>query len=111
METLKNYGVINSQQFIEEFVWNEKNFFSYLISFNEFEGYFKIVREAKHEQALIGAHMIFDYSEFEERIVKYRIVGFTDMENKEDRIKRLMIERNKKEQQNGKTRMAKGKRQ
>ena len=91
MKSLKNYGVINSQQFIEEFVWNEKNFFAYLISFNEYEGYYKIVREAKHEQALIGAHMIFDYSEFEERIVKYRIVGFTDMEYDEDKVKKLNI--------------------
>jgi len=109
MLPLKNYGVVNSQQFIEEFVWNEKKFFAYLISFNEYEGYFKIVREAKHEQALIGAHMVFNYSEFEERIVKYRIVGYIDMESKEDKVKRLMEERKQKEQRNGKTGMAKRK--
>lgn len=109
MEPLKNYGVVNSQQFIEEFVWNEKNFFAYLISFNEYEGYFKIVREAKHEQALIGAHMVFNYSELEERIVKYRIVGFQDMETKEDKVKRLMEQRKQKEQRNETGTMAKRK--
>lgn len=99
MQPLKNYGVINSQQFIEEFIWNKKKFYSYLISFNEYEGYFRIIRDATFEQALIGAHMVFNYSEFEERIVKYRIIGYRDMESKEDKVKELMKKRSEKEKQ------------
>jgi hypothetical protein len=92
MAALKNYGIIKSQSLIEEFEWNKKQFYSYLITFKEYEGYFKIVREARHEQALIGAKMIFDYSSNEEKIVKYRIIGF----ERQLTVKELLEKRRKK---------------
>lgn len=92
MAALKNYGIIKTQSLIEEFEWNEKQFCSYLITFKEYEGYFKIVRESRHEQALIGAKMIFNYSSNEEKIVKYRIIGF----ERQPTIKELLEKRRKK---------------
>ena len=92
MAALKNYGIIKTQSLIEEFEWNKKQFYSYLITFKEYEGYFKIVREARHEQALIGAKMIFDYSSNEEKIVKYRIIGF----ERQLTVKELLEKRRKK---------------
>jgi hypothetical protein len=92
MAALKNYGIIKTQSLIEEFEWNKKQFYSYLITFKEYEGYFKIVREARHEQALIGAKMIFNYSSNEEKIVKYRIIGF----ERQLTIKELLEKRRKK---------------
>lgn len=85
METLNNYGVVNSQRLIEEFEWQEKNFFSYLISFNEYNGFFKIVRQSNHEQALIGAQMIFAYSAEKGRITKYRILNYNKPKKNEKR--------------------------
>lgn len=83
MATLANYGVVSSQRLIEEFTWNEKDFYSYLITFNEYEGYFRLIRESIHEQALIGAQMIFDYSDEQEKITKYRVIGYqTSITNK-----------------------------
>jgi hypothetical protein len=78
MAVLNNFGIIQTQSLIEEFEWNKKQFYSYLITFKEYDGYFRIVRQAKHEQALIGAKMIFNYSSNEEKIVKYRIIGFEE---------------------------------
>ena len=79
MEGLNNYGVINSQRFLDKFTWNGKEFYSYLISFNEYDGFFRIVRQSNYEQALIGAQMIFSYSQEEAKINKYRIVGFAGL--------------------------------
>lgn len=79
MEGLNNYGVINSQIFLDKFTWNGKEFYSYLISFNEYDGFFRIVRQSNYEQALIGAQMIFSYSQEEAKINKYRIVGFAGL--------------------------------
>ncbi len=79
MEGLNNYGVINSQRFLDKFTWNGKEFYSYLISFNEYDGFFRIVRQSNYEQALIGAQMIFSYSSEEAKINKYRIVGFAGL--------------------------------
>jgi|LakMenE01Jun11ns_1017448.scaffolds.fasta_scaffold9522702_2 hypothetical protein len=90
MEGLNNYGVINSQRFLDKFNWNGKEFYSYLISFNEYDGFFRIVRQSDYEQALIGAQMIFSYSQESSKITKYRIVGFagltpTKKQNKNER--------------------------
>lgn len=93
MELLKNYGIVETQKLIEEFEWNEKSFVSYLITFEEYEGYFKIVREVKHEQALVGAKMIFNYSQQEDRITKYRIVGFQE---KKTKVRQLLEKRRNK---------------
>jgi len=79
MEGLNNYGVINSQRFLDKFNWNGKEFYSYLISFNEYDGFFRIVRQSNYEQALIGAQMIFSYSSEDAKINKYRIVGFAGL--------------------------------
>lgn len=79
MEGLNNYGVINSQRFLDKFTWNGKEFYSYLISFNEYDGFFRIVRQSNYEQALIGAQMIFSYSSEDGKINKYRIVGFAGL--------------------------------
>lgn len=79
MEGLNNYGVINSQRFLDKFTWNGKEFYSYLISFNEYDGFFRIVRQSNYEQALIGAQMIFSYSQEEAKINRYRIVGFAGL--------------------------------
>ena len=79
MEGLNNYGVINSQRFLDKFTWNGKEFYSYLISFNEYDGFFRIVRQSNYEQALIGAQMIFSYSSEDAKINKYRIVGFAGL--------------------------------
>jgi len=79
MEGLNNYGVINTQRFLDKFNWNGKEFYSYLISFNEYDGFFRIVRQATYEQALIGAQMIFAYSQESSKITKYRIVGFVNL--------------------------------
>jgi hypothetical protein len=93
MESLKNFGVVETQTLIEEFKWNDKLFVSYLITFEEYEGYFKIVREVRHEQALIGAKMIFNYSEEEDRITKYRIIGFQE---KQTKVRQLLEKRKRK---------------
>ena len=79
MEGLNNYGVINTQRFLDKFNWNGKVFYSYLISFNEYDGFFRIVRQSDYEQALIGAQMIFSYSQESSKITKYRIVGFAGL--------------------------------
>ena len=68
MEGLNNYGVINTQRFLDKFNWNGKEFYSYLISFNEYDGFFRIVRQSDYEQALIGAQMIFSYSQESSKI-------------------------------------------
>ena len=98
MEALNNFGIINSQRLLEKFDWNKKTFYSYLISFNEFEGYYRIVREQRHEQALIGAQMIFNYSELEERITKYRVVGYIGLDKTKQKVTELMNKRKIKEQ-------------
>lgn len=79
MAIYKYYGTVNSQKFIDEFFWNNKLFYSYLITFNEYDGYFRIVRESKHEQALIGGVMLFNYSNEEDKISKYKIAGFKEL--------------------------------
>ena len=93
MELLKNYGIVETQKLIEEFEWNDKLFVSYLITFEEYEGYFKIIREVIHEQALIGAKMIFNYSEEEDRITKYRILGY---QKKKTKVRELLEKRRNK---------------
>lgn len=93
MASFKNFGTIATQRLLEEFTWNEKDFYSYLISFNEYEGFFRIVRESIHEQALIGGQMLFNYSNEEEKITKYRIIGYQSQELKQDRVEQLLEKR------------------
>ena len=75
MSVYQNYGIVCNQQFVEEFEWNNKLFYCYLVQFNEYDGFFKLVREARHEQALIGAKMMFNYSNEKEKIDGYRILS------------------------------------
>ena len=97
MASFRNFGTIATQRLLEEFTWNEKDFYSYLISFNEYEGFFKIIRESSHEQALIGGQMLFNYCEEQERITKYRILGFKSVESKDKRLKQLLERRKQRE--------------
>lgn len=76
MGTFDNFGIINSQKFIEEFEWKNKKFYSYLITFNEYQGFFRIIRQSNYEQALIGAKMMFNYCSEQDKISKYRIIGY-----------------------------------
>lgn len=78
MKTYLYQGTITSQKFVEEFIWNKKLFYTYLIQFNEYKGYFRIVRESKHEQALIGAILVFNISDDSNQIKGYNIAGFTN---------------------------------
>lgn len=96
MSIYKNYGTVNDQKFVEEFRWKDKIFYSYLIQFNEYEGYFRIIREEKHEQALIGAKIMFNYSYEQSKIDGYRIIGYASKEDKENRIKELLEKRRNK---------------
>ena len=93
MASFKNFGTIATQRLLEEFTWNEKDFYSYLISFNEYDGFFRIIRESSHEQALIGGQMLFNYSNEEEKITKYRIIGYQSQELKQDRVEQLLEKR------------------
>lgn len=94
MSQFKNFGIISSQRLLEEFEWKKNKFYSYLITFNEYDGYFRIIRDAKYEQSLIGAQMVFNYSSIEDKITRYRILGF---EKKPNRLKELMTRKlNKK---------------
>lgn len=96
MSSFNNFGTIKTQELIQEFNWNKKDFYSYLITFNEYDGFFRIVRQSDHEQALIGAQVLFNYSSEEERIVKYRIIGYKEYKsNKVDRVKELINKRKK----------------
>ena len=96
MEQLKNYSVITSQQFIENFTWNDIEFNSYIISFKHFEGIFKINRSVEYEQALIGAKIMFNVSDDLTKISRYKIVGYE--EPKKDRVRDLLEKRKQKEQ-------------
>lgn len=82
MEQLKNYSIIISQQFIESFIWNDFNYNSYLISFQDFDGLFKIVRRKEHEQALIGAKIMFNVNNDSTQLNKYRILGYEKIKKK-----------------------------
>ncbi len=82
MAIYKNYGTVIKQKFIDEFNWKGKLFYSYIIQFKEYEGLFRIVRESSHEQALIGANMMFNYSQEKEQIEGYRIVSYQEVKVK-----------------------------
>ena len=88
MEKLKNFGVIRTQKFLSEFNWMGKTFNSYLISFNEYEGYFRINRAIDYEQALIGAQVLFNVtSEQPDKIQKYKILGYEIIELPKMKVK------------------------
>lgn len=79
MKQFKNFGTIERQSYLEEFVWNKKKYFSYLIKFEEHEGLFKINRCSEYEQALIGGKLIFNVNQDLTRISNYRILGFKEI--------------------------------
>lgn len=81
MSSYNNFGIVCSQKFLEEFEWQDKKFYSYLITFNEYQGFFRIIRQSNYEQALIGAKMIFNYSSEQDKISKYRIIGYESVSN------------------------------
>lgn len=78
MSTYQNFGIISTQKLIQQFTWKEKEFFSYLISFNEFDGFFRVIREVRHEQALIGAQVLFNIKEDTDQISGYKIIGYEE---------------------------------
>lgn len=96
-----NFGTIIEQHFVSEFEWNDKQFYSYLIRFDEYDGLFRIIREIQHEQALIGGKMLFNYSETDDKISGYRIIGFDNKIKRkpksDDRVKELLKKRKQKE--------------
>ncbi len=96
-----NFGTIIEQHFVSEFEWNDKQFNSYLIRFDEYDGLFRIIREQQHEQALIGGKMLFNYSQTEEKITGYRIIGFDNKVKRkpkgEDKVKELLRKRKERE--------------
>ena len=96
-----NFGTIIEQHFVEEFEWNEKTFYSYLIKFKEYDGLFRIIREAQHEQALIGGKMIFNFSETDDKISGYRIIGYENKQFRKakgnDKVKELLKQRRERE--------------
>jgi len=88
MEKLKNFGVIKTQKLLSQFTWMGKTFNSYLISFNEYEGYFRINRAVDYEQALIGAQVLFNVtSEQPDKIQKYKILGYEIIEYPKIKVK------------------------
>ena len=77
---MKNLGIIIEQKFVESFEWNEKEFNKYLIRFKEYEGFHLINRCLDYEQALIGAQIIFDYSNRESKVSKYKVIKYIPIE-------------------------------
>jgi hypothetical protein len=77
---MKNFGTIVSQELIDTFYWQDKEFNKYLIKFKEYEGLHLINRYAKYEQALIGAQILFDYSFKGNEVKKYRVVTYKSLE-------------------------------
>lgn len=72
-----NFGVIITQRYLTEYEWKGLKYFSYLISFNEYEGLFIINRSQKYEQALIGAKVLFNVDKFDiAKIQNYKILGY-----------------------------------
>lgn len=95
MKEYKNFGTVQTQNYIKEFQWNEKSYVTYLIKLEEYEGYLQINRCTDHEQALIGAKIMFNVNDDISKITKYRIVGFK--ETKDSRIEELMEKRKQRE--------------
>lgn len=83
MKEFKNYGTIEKQYYLDEFIWNERNYYCYLIKFQEYDGLFKLNRYSEYEQALIGAKLIFNVNEDLTMISKYRILGFKEVKGTE----------------------------
>lgn len=94
MSQFKNFATIKTQSYLNEFEWNEIEFYSYIITFEEHEGYFVINRIKKLEQALIGAQVQFNVSDDFGKITKYRILGFKETKSsKSDRLIELLKKR------------------
>lgn len=77
---MKNFGTIIEQRFVKSFQWNGKDYNNYIIRFKEYEGLHLINRCVEHEQALIGAQIMFDYSNTQGKVVKYRIINYIPIE-------------------------------
>ena len=60
METHSNVGTIESIKFIEIIDYKELKFKKYLISFQEYDGYFTILRYASHNEINIGSILTFN---------------------------------------------------
>jgi hypothetical protein len=76
---MKYYSIIKTQSFVETFSWNGINFNSYLISFQNYDGLFRIVRRLEHEQALIGAKIMFNVNDDLTQLSKYKIIGYEEI--------------------------------
>jgi predicted DNA-binding protein YlxM (UPF0122 family) len=87
MGNFQYHGIVKEQIFTEEFNWNNKLFYSYIISFNEYKGYFRIVRQSTHNQDLVGSRMLFNYDNELEKISSYRIMGNDKQKDKKEQIK------------------------
>ena len=81
-----NFGTIVEQHFLNEFRWNDTDFYSYLIKFKEHDGLFRIIREKKHLQELVGNKMVFNKNENDDKISKYKIVDSNLSKKKEIKV-------------------------
>ena len=96
MKNYNNFGTIIEQHFVSEFEWNDTEFYSYLIKFDEYDGLFRIIREKKHEQALIGGKMLFNYNDSDDKISGYRIIGFDSVVERKPKTDERVVELLKK---------------
>lgn len=88
---MKYSGIIEDQKFVEEFNFNDKTYYKYLIKFNGYQELFTINRCETLEQALIGATLMYDLDpKYEFSIKKYKIISF-------EKPKYVLIEKEKYE--------------
>jgi hypothetical protein len=97
MEQFRNFGIIKSQTYLSTFTWNKKEFNSYMIELKDVNGIFKINRSTEHEQALIGAQIMFNLSDDLSSVKRYKLVGYETVETKDQLVKRLIKERRERE--------------
>jgi hypothetical protein len=98
-ELLEYYGTIVSQELIKDFTWNKVDFHQYIVQFDNCDALFLLNRDCSLEQDLINAKLIYNLTDDETKIKKYRVVG--KVESKTDRIKELLVKI--KERNNGTT--------
>jgi hypothetical protein len=77
---MKHLGTIIEQKYVKSFEYKGSYFNQYLVRFQEWCDYIYMNRDNKHEQALIGAEVLFDYDVDKNKISKYRILNYTPIE-------------------------------
>ena len=77
---MKHLGTIIEQKYVKSFEYKGRNFNQYIVRFQEWCDYIIINRNDKHEQALIGAQLLFDYDVQLNKISKYRVINYKTVE-------------------------------